>query len=313
MKTKSIMTAACFAALLATPALASTLKVGPGQAYATPSAVAAAAHDGDTISIASGNYTDCSTWSANNLTIAGSGDGKAGTTIGNVSCGGKGVFVIYGSNITVRDLSLVNASVPDQNGAGIRAEGTNLVVERVRILHNQDGILADPVAASTILIRDSRFAGNGACGSSGQNCAHGIYINGIAKLTVEHCTFTDTQVGHDIKSRAAITQIIDNTITDGPKGTSSYLIDAPNGGAVTITGNYLEKGPLSSNSYVAVSIGEEGVTWPASPIVVSDNVLRNDGNPTTFVSNATSVAAQLTGNTFEGNPVTALKGPGSVK
>ncbi len=56
--------------------------------------------------------------------------------------------MIYGSNVTVRDLTLSHASVPDQNGAGIRAEGTNLTVTRVHLIDNQDGILADPVANS---------------------------------------------------------------------------------------------------------------------------------------------------------------------
>ncbi len=87
----------------------------------------------------------------------------------------------------------------------------------------------------------------------------------------------------------------------------------PNGGAVTIRGNHLEKGPLSSNPYVAISIGEEGVTWPAAPLLIADNVFRDDGAPTTFVSNSTSVPAQLVGNTMEGSRTTPLQGPGSVK
>ncbi len=304
-------TVLCAAITLASPAGARTLMVGPGQAYSLPSAAAAAAQNGDTISIAAGTYTDCAVWNASNITIAGAG--MRNTHIGNKSCIGKGVFVIYGNNVTVRDLALVHASVPDLNGAGIRAEGTNLVVQRVHFMHNQDGILADEIPASKILVRDSYFYGNGNCPPSGQGCAHGMYINGVAELTVEHSSFLNQREGHHIKSRAAITRVIDNSIEDGPKGTSSYLIDAPNGGAVTISGNHLEKGPLSSNPYVAISIGEEGVTWPAAPITVTDNVLRNDGAPTTFVSNNTSVAAQLVGNTMEGDPITLLHGPGSVR
>ncbi len=206
----------CAAIILATPAGARTLMVGPGQAYRLPSLAAAAAQNGDTVSIAAGTYTDCAVWNASNLTIAGAGMGT--TTIGSKDCVGKGVFVIYGSNVTVRDLALTHASVPDQNGAGIRAEGTNLVVQRVHFMYNQDGILADPVAASVIAVRDSYFYGNGGCPASGQGCAHGMYINGVARLTVAHCTFLNQKVGHHIKSRAAITSVIDNSIEDGPTG-----------------------------------------------------------------------------------------------
>ncbi len=303
-------TALCATVLLATPAAARTLMVGPGQPYSVPSAAVAAAHAGDTISIAAGTYSDCSSIWINNLTIAGAGG--ALTKIGGTSCDGKGVLVVYGNNITVRDLTLQNASVPDQNGAGLRAEGTNLVVARVHFIHNQDGILADGVTGSTIMVRDSLFVDNGYCGSSGQNCAHALYANGVAKLTVEHSTFRDTQTGHNIKSRAAITEVLDNTIDDGPKGTSSYLIDAPNGGALTVQGNHMEKGPLSGNP-VAISIGEEGVTWPAAPLLITDNVFRNDFGSATFVSNTTSVSAKLVGNTMEGNHTTPLHGPGTVQ
>ncbi len=61
--------------------------VGPGQPYAKPSAAAAAAQNGDAISIAAGHYTDCATWSANGLTIAGAGMSK--TTIGGTSAAAR--------------------------------------------------------------------------------------------------------------------------------------------------------------------------------------------------------------------------------
>ena len=41
-------------------------------------------------------------------------------------------------------------------------------------------------------------------------------------------------VGHHIKSRALKTMVMGNTIEDGPDGTASYEVDAPNGGNVDI-------------------------------------------------------------------------------
>ena len=78
-----------------------------------------------------------------------------------------------------------------------------------------------------IRIVDSEFRGNGKCEAA---CAHGIYINGIDRLDIEHSRFLDQHVGHHIKSRARSTVLIDNDIADGSSGDSSYLIDIPNGG-----------------------------------------------------------------------------------
>src|SRR4029079_2926598 len=45
------------------------LDVGPGRAFHTPSAAAAAARQGDVIRIAPGTYEDCAVWRANGLVI----------------------------------------------------------------------------------------------------------------------------------------------------------------------------------------------------------------------------------------------------
>ena len=55
---------------------------------------------------------------------------------------GKALLITNGNNITIRNLTLQRARVPDQNGAGIRAQGNNLTIDHVRFLNNQDGILA---------------------------------------------------------------------------------------------------------------------------------------------------------------------------
>lgn len=298
------------ASLVAGPAAARTLQVGPGQPYTTLGAAAAAAQDGDLVSIAAGAFFDCAVWFANNLTIAGAG--MASTVIGNKSCAGKGVFVIYGNNVTVRDLTLRNAAVPDGNGAGIRVGGANLTIERVRLLHNEDGVFADPLAGSTLLVSDSQFDADGAC--SGAECGHNhaLYVQEITQVIVQNSIFFGTIAGHSIKSRAAITTVTHDTIEDGPNGTSSYLIEAPNGGALTVSNCRLEKGPNSINWSIAISMGEEGVVWANNSIRIEDNVMRNDNaHPTTFVFNDTTASAQLIGNTLEGQ-VTPLVGPGTV-
>ena len=75
----------------------------------------------------------------------------------------------------------------------------------------------------------------------------------------------------------------------------------------------MEKGPKAQNHSTAISIGEQGPTHPTKQLLVTDNTFTNDGPPTVFVTNDTKTPARLVGNTFLGNPVTPLKGPGTVK
>lgn len=297
---------ALLAALAATPARARTLEVGPGKPFANPSEAAASAQDGDHIIIARGEYVDCAWWKADNLVIE--GEGAAETVITDKTCGGKALFITAGKNITIRNLTLTRARVPDGNGAGIRAEGQSLIVEHVRFINNQDGILGGS-PGSIIVVRDSEFVHNGACVAS---CAHGIYANDADLLRVERSTFLDTQHGHHIKSRALRTEITDSIIQDGPTGTASYLIDVPNGGSLVVRGNTMEKGPNTENRRTAISIGAEGVTHPTREIIVENNTFRADGlYPTFFVNNVTATEAQLKGNRISGR-AKPLQGDGSA-
>jgi hypothetical protein len=292
----------------ALPVAAKTLEVGKDKPFKTPSAAIAAAADGDKILIAAGDYFDCATVAQNNLTIEGTGpDATAALT--DKACGGKALLITTGNDITIRNLTLERARVPDGNGAGIRAEGNNLTIDHVKFINNQDGILGADAPDGTITITDSSFTHNGACNPA---CAHGVYVGALKLLHIEHTTFIDTQHAHDIKSRAARTEVIGCDISDGPTGTASYLIDIPNGGAVVVRDSHLEKGPKADNHSAAIMIGEEGVTQPTSEITIANNVFRNDGRyPTNFVINETATEAKLTGNKLSGT-VNALKGDGSV-
>ena len=86
LRSSTTMLALVFSA--AGPCGAATLHVGPQRTYRAPSAAAAAVHDGDTVMIDAGTYTDCAVWQANGLTIVGAG--REETVIGGTSCEGKG-------------------------------------------------------------------------------------------------------------------------------------------------------------------------------------------------------------------------------
>jgi hypothetical protein len=288
------------------PSGGATLEVGPSKTYKTPSSAAAVAKNGDHIKIEPGEYLDCAVWNADNLVIEGTGPG---VVITDKTCMGKGLFVIEGNNTTVRNLTLTRARVSDMNGAGIRLDRGSLTVDTVKFIDNQNGIFGG-APGTTVTIRNSDFDRNGICAGA---CAHGIYLENLDFVRVENSRFSNTRQAHSIKSRAKRTEVIGCTVTDGPDGTSSYLIEAPNGGALIVRDNTLEKGPKSENHTAAIAIGAEGVSNPTPEITITNNIFRNDGSyQTALVWNLTATPATLRGNKLSG-PVIPLKGDGTVQ
>ncbi len=294
------------AIIVANAASAATIRVGPGQPFAAPSAAIATAAPGDTVLIAPGEYYDCAVVHVSNVTIAGDGPGVVLT---DTTCQGKAILVTAGHDITVRGLMLRRARVPDQNGAGIRAEGDNLTIDHVSFVDNEDGILAADAPASTIRILDSEFVHNGRCPVQ---CAHAVYVGALALLDIERTRFLDTQQGHDIKSRATRTVLLGNTISDGPTGTSSYLVELPDGGDLVMHDNTLEKGARSSSMLTAVMIGTERAGPSDTSQVITHNRFVNDtGERPAFVLNWGGASPDVSDNVLPAD-ITALSSRGSL-
>ncbi len=291
----------------ASQAGARDLTVGAGRLLKLPSQAATVAAAGDTIRIDPGVYADCAVWRAPRLTIEATGPGVR--LVGKV-CADKGIFVVQGDDVTIRGIAFEGAKDSWHNGAGIRGLGENLTVEDSQFIDNENGILTAGSPTSVVRVSGSTFIGNGACLGA---CAHGVYAGtAILLLEIAHCVFLDQHVGHHIKSRAHNTVVEDTRIEDGAEGSSSYLIDVPNGGNVLIQGNAMEKGANSDNRAVAIAIGEEGVTNRTEVLIVRDNRFRNDtGVPTVFVRNTTQTPAEVLDNRITG-PVTVLRGAGGL-
>ncbi len=282
-----------------------TVGAGGGYDHATLSAAIAAAQANDTISIAAGLYLNDFASITIPLTIQGTGGVavlKASILIPN----GK-AFLITNANVTIRYLEFQGAAVTDENGAGIRAESGNLVVENSTFRDNENGILSAGNPTATITVTGSTFINNGL---GGDGHTHGIYAGTISTLTVSDSTFAGTNIGHDIKSRAANTIVTNNILDDGVSGTTSYAIDIANAGVATITGNTITQGPNTDNKTM-VSYGAEG-TQVTNSLNVANNNFVNFASPTTIgVFNHTSVIALLTDNTFT-NVTLPLVGPGQI-
>ena len=285
------------------------LTVGAGQEFPNLAPALAQARSGDRIRVAPGRHLDCGVIRTDDLVIEGMGPAES-VVFDGVACEGKAVFVVKSARITIRDMTLTRVRVPSGNGAGIRPEGVDLTVERVRFIDNENGILAAPSPASTIIVRDSVFERNGVCNPL---CAHGIYVNALTLLRVERSRFFETMIGHHIKSRGARTEVIDCDLADGSAGASSYQIDLPNGGALVARGNRIQKGPRSDNPRSVIILGEEGVTQKPGEITIEGNTLTVDGlDDVTFVRNATPMPAMLSGNRLPVG-VVPLVGLGGVR
>lgn len=284
--------------------------VGPGRPLKLPSAAAQIARPGDRIRIDAGTYRDCAIWRTPNITIEGVG-GYA--HVKDISCDHKAIWVFYAAPVRISSVRFSGARVRYRNGAGIRWEGYGkLTLKHTWFHNNQMGIIAHDRLQSTMHISDSRFDHNGDCPSF---CGHGVYAGRIAHLSVTNSQFVGHNLGHHIKSRALVSDIIGNRITDGATGTASYAINLPDSGTATIRNNYIEKGPLSDNVKALIAIGEEGTRLkdgrenPSRFIKIEDNLFQNNAlTDTNFIWNRGSHAVTPRNNKYSGPGVAYRKG-----
>ena len=214
--------------------------VGAGLQFQTVAAAVAASHDGDTIYVKAGTYTNDGATINTKISIVGVG-GLAHFVSTTPPANGKAIFVTN-TDVTFDHVELSGTTVPDHNGAGIRYQAGHLTITNSYFHDNQDGILGAASSGGTVDIEASEFAHNGA----GDGFSHNIYIGAIASLTITNSYIHDAVVGHEIKSRAATTVITNNRIFDN-SGTASYSIDLPNGGAGVVRGNIIQQSANSQN------------------------------------------------------------------
>lgn len=295
----------------ATIAGAAELSVGPGKRFTKPSQAAASAHNGDTVNIDAGVYEgDVCVWTQKDLLIRSVG-GLAHMKSGGKVANGKAIWVVAGVNITVEGIEFSGASCRDGNGAGIRIEGTAPTVRGCYFHDNQNGILTANDPLNDVLIERCEFASNGA----GEGQTHNLYINHIRSLTFRWNYSHHAKVGHNIKTRALANHIIGNRFMDEATGTSSYVVDIPNGGLTFLLGNIIQQGPASSNRSVMINYGEEpNGRNPIQRLYVINNTCVNDHPQAGVFLNiaAGTTVARVENNLFIG-PGTPINGPATSK
>lgn len=284
----------------------------PGSLYTAPSLVANLVNDGDTVEIYGKEYVgDVCTWTKNNLVLIGI-NGRPHLRANGNNAQGKGIWVISGNNVRVENIEFSEAKVPDENGAGIRAEGLNLYIINCHFHNNENGILTN-ANIKKITVENTEFGYNGIAGIRG-GYTHNIYIGNIDTAVIQFNYFHHAYVGHEFKSRARVNYILFNRFSNETNGTASRNIDLPNGGLSYIIGNIIQQGPNSDNSNM-VGYGLEGLSNAAPhALYVINNTFVNDRSGGSFLHAANGIEQlKMYNNIFAGiGTVLNFGGPASV-
>lgn len=254
------------------------------------------AHDGDTILLPPGRYTDCAVIQIASLTLKSLQPHQAQFDGG--ACQGKAALVARGAVLHLEGLVFKNIRVSDGNGAGIRLEKGLLDVGDSIFYNSENGILAGGGDGVQLHVHDSLFTHLGSCDNAG-GCAHAIYAGYIGTTLVERTTFADAADGHFLKSRAHHIEVRDS-LFDGSRGVASYLIDLPHGASGRITGNKFIKGPHSRNRCCVIRVAGEGERDSRGSLFIEQNEVTSQLPLTVFMWNDGKRPVHLSHNLTRG-------------
>lgn len=246
------------------------IQVGPTRTIKTIAASAITARAGAIIHVDSGVYeADVAAWQHDNITIRAMG-GRVRLLAKGAAAEGKGIWVVRAKGMRVEGFDFEGAAVPSRNGAGIRLESGSLHVKDCSFTHNEMGLLTGNDPNTELVVQDSEFAYN--MRPDGHN--HNLYVGHIARLSVSGSYFHHAKTGHLLKSRAAVNDIINNRLIDGPGGTASYELEFPDGGVAIVVGNTIAQNTSTENP-ILISYGAEGYKWPRNELTLENNTLVN--------------------------------------
>jgi hypothetical protein len=226
------------------------------------------ARSGAVIEVDAGDYVgDVAVWNQEALTLRALG-GRVRLVAAGTAAEGKAIWVMRGGQILVDGFDFIGARVPDRNGAGIRLEKGKLQIRNCRFIENENGILTGNQSDTVLEIETSEFGHNG----YGDGQSHNLYAGAIAELSVTGSYFHHANVGHLLKSRAAVSRIFYNRLSDEAGGRASYELEFAIGGMAYVVGNIIQQGPQTENPYL-ISYGAEGYKWPRNGIYLVNNTL----------------------------------------
>lgn len=221
-----------------------------------------------TVEVAPGTYRDCAVQNGGAVRYRAATPGTALFSGG--ICEGKAALVLNGRSARVEGLIFEHMAVADGNGAGIRLETGDLVIDNSVFRDSQQGVLTATFPTGSVTISRSTFSGLGRC-DNGQDCAHSAYIGAYGSLTVTRSRFESGAGGHYLKSRARTVRIVDNSFDDSHGHETNYMIDLPNGATGEISGNEMVQGESKDNYSTFIALAAEGAKQSSNGLSISGN------------------------------------------
>ncbi len=277
------------------------LTVGTGGRYATLALALAAAHDGDTIRVAAGTYTDTGVTISHKVIIEGVG-GLARFVAAGTPANGQAQITTT-TDVTLRNIEVTGATVVGGVAAGIHDAGGNLTLVNSYIHDNGAGLVADKGTAGSIGIYDTELARNGTSDGRGAE----LDVAEVGTLTLRNDWVHDAPGGAEIRSRA------DNTVIDATRvletgGSGAFAIDLPDTGRATISGSVVAKGAGSLGGALVHAGGD--AAYAGSSVSLSNDTLISDvtAAATRFVvAEAGSGPVAVVGTGFQGGTAGSLQ------
>lgn len=199
---------------------------------------------------------------------------------------GKAI-IVTNADLEVDGLTFTGVHNGSGNGAGIRDQNVTpdakLTIKNSLFTLNDTGVLTTSLSPNEVITVDnSKFIDNGSPSIANP---HAIYVNSGKKFKITSSLFCGQLRGHDVKSRAADTEIIDSKLYDGfanpaegcnRTGSTGRAVDIAHGGVLTITGSDIIQGTGSPN-FQLMAVGLEGLTYPDNRIVITNNRIASPG------------------------------------
>jgi hypothetical protein len=168
---------------------------------------------------------------------------------------GKAIIDVEQGDAEISYLQFVGAAVgagDGANGAGIRINQNvnSAYVHHVSFNSCQDGVLSNGVdnPNQSLLFEDATWD---KCGTGDIGKTHNIYIGKCKEAVFRRITSTNSQVGHDLKSRALITRV-ENALIGG--SATGRALDLSNGGIWISKGSaYLKPADATQNNLIHIA------------------------------------------------------------
>jgi len=167
---------------------------------------------------------------------------------------------------TLDGFALTGAHNKSFNGAGVRINQANdILITHCEIHDNDMGImsngklLASPPSGDHQRIEDCHIYHNGAVGDPGFN--HNLYLGGTS-VTLLRCEVNSSITGHNVKSRAHLTRVIDCYIHDSAAREFDLVDEVGNtdqpGSDALLLGNVIVKAKNNTENRTVVHFGQDG-------------------------------------------------------